>query len=103
MGLRAVKPGEGGRRQGGWKERLQTYHLPAVADGTLAQGRAGELFMAVTIVASLGRGDGAGGVIDAEDAATLRECGLAHAVAQEAVVADAGKAVGENVKELCGG
>jgi len=59
--------------------------------------------MAVTIVASLGRGDGAGGVIDAEDAATLRECGLAHAVAQEAVVADAVEAVRQDVQELCGG
>ena len=89
----AVEPRGVGCARGDGADGVQAHHVPEATDGTLAQRCAGEVFIAVTIVVRRGSTGVEGGDLDPEEVPRLGELGLAHTVAEQAVVADAVEAV----------
>ena len=81
--LGAVDPSGKDRVRGGREAGLQTDQLALVADGTLAQRCAGELFMAVTVVTRCERGRASGDSLHPEQLATQGELDLPYAGADE--------------------
>ena len=89
-----------GRRPAQGRHGSYSRHVPAMADGAIAQRFAGEFFVSVPIVGFVLRcNDGGQGQGHSQQLAAKGELGPTVAVAQKAVMPDALQAVGQHMQQ----
>src|SRR5215472_11566186 len=82
----------------GFGDQFKKDHLSIATDRALLEGNSSERLVAIAVV--IGRFAGGGlGLGHAEQLAAARQLLLAIAIAQEAVVADALEAIGQNMEQ----